>query len=79
LPKDCDAVIQTKSWRVPAIFELLQRHGKVDREEMFQVFNMGIGMVAIVAEKNAARTMKMLKAKRIGRIERGQGKTRLSF
>ena len=79
LPKDCDAVIDTKSWRIPAIFEFLQRHGKVDRREMFQVFNMGIGMVAIVAEKNAAKAMSTLKAKRIGQIERGRGQTRLTF
>jgi phosphoribosylformylglycinamidine cyclo-ligase len=79
LPRNCDAVIDTKSWRVPAIFEFLQRHGKVDRMEMFQVFNMGIGMVAIVAEKNAARAMSILKAKRIGQIERGRGETRLTF
>jgi phosphoribosylformylglycinamidine cyclo-ligase len=79
LPKDCDAVINTQSWRVPAIFELLQRHGKVDRTEMYQVFNLGIGMVVMVAEKNAEGTARRLKAKRIGRIERGQGKTRLVF
>ena len=79
LPKDCDAVIQTKSWRVPAIFEYLQRQGKVDPTEMYQVFNMGIGMVAMVAEKNAEVTARRLKAKRIGRIERGRGRTRLVF
>jgi phosphoribosylformylglycinamidine cyclo-ligase len=79
LPKDCDAVIDPKSWRLPAIFEVLQRHGKVDGKEMYQVFNMGIGMVAIVAEKDAARAMSILKAKRIGVIERGRGRTRLTF
>jgi phosphoribosylformylglycinamidine cyclo-ligase len=79
LPVNCDAVIDPKCWRVPAIFEFLQRHGRVDRSEMFQVFNMGIGMVAIVAEKDAARVIQMLKAKRIGRIERGRGQTRLTF
>ncbi|HKP03257.1 MAG TPA: phosphoribosylformylglycinamidine cyclo-ligase [Chthoniobacterales bacterium] len=79
LPKDCDAVIQTKSWRVPAIFEYLQRQGNVDPAEMYQVFNMGIGMVAMVAEKNAEVTARRLKAKRIGRIERGRGRTRLVF
>ena len=77
LPGNCDAVIDTKSWRVPVIFEFLQRHGNIDRMEMYQVFNMGIGMVAIVAEKNAEKTRSLLKAKRIGRIERGRGKTRL--
>ena len=79
LPKTCDAVIDTKSWSVPRIFQILERNGKVDRKEMFQVFNMGIGMVAIIAERNANRAMKILNAKRIGRIERGSGRTRLIF
>ena len=79
LPKNCDAVIDTKSWRVPRIFQTLQQNGNVSRAEMYQVFNMGIGMVAIVAERDAKRAMSMLGAKRIGRIERGSGKTRLVF
>jgi phosphoribosylformylglycinamidine cyclo-ligase len=77
LPDNCDARIETTSWRVPPIFEFLERHGKVDRVEMFQVFNMGIGMVAIVAEKDSAAASRILKAKRIGEIVPGQGKTRL--
>jgi phosphoribosylformylglycinamidine cyclo-ligase len=79
LPTNCDAVIETKSWRPPAIFQILQQNGNVDPEEMYQVFNMGIGMVAIVAPRDAVKLMEMLRAKRIGRIERGTGKTRLSF
>jgi phosphoribosylformylglycinamidine cyclo-ligase len=79
LPKNCDAVIDTKSWRVPGIFKMLQENGKVRREEMYQVFNMGIGMVAIVSERDAKRAISILGAKRIGRIERGRGKTRLTF
>ncbi len=79
LPANCDAVIDTKSWKRPAIFQILQQNGNVDPEEMYQVFNMGIGMVAIVAPRDAAKVMAMLRAKRIGRIERGTGKTCLSF
>ncbi|HXM32107.1 MAG TPA: phosphoribosylformylglycinamidine cyclo-ligase [Chthoniobacterales bacterium] len=75
LPKDCDAIIETKSWRVPAIFELLQRNGKVERTEMYQVFNMGIGMAAIVSAKDAKNIARHLRAKPIGRIERGSGIT----
>jgi phosphoribosylformylglycinamidine cyclo-ligase len=75
LPKDYDAIIETKSWRVPAIFELLQRNGKVERAEMYQVFNMGIGMAAIVSAKDAKIVARQLKAKPIGRIERGSGIT----
>ena len=79
LPKNCDAVIDAKSWPVPRIFQMLEQHGNVDRKEMFQVFNMGIGMVAIVSERDAKRAMSILRAKRIGRIERGNGRTRLIF
>ena len=79
LPKNCDAAIDTKSWRVPRLFQTLQQNGNVSRTEMYQVFNMGIGMVAIVSERDAKRAMSILQAKRIGRIERGRGKTRLVF
>jgi phosphoribosylformylglycinamidine cyclo-ligase len=75
LPKNCDAVIETKSWRIPAIFELLQRNGKVERAEMYQVFNMGIGMAMIVSAKDATNVARQLGAKQIGRIERGSGLT----
>ena len=77
LPKNCDAVINTRSWRVPEIFNFIGRMGKVDRTEMYQVFNMGIGMVAIVSQRNVTRAKNILRAKVIGRIERGSGKTRL--
>jgi len=79
LPSNCDAVIDTKSWRVPSVFQILQKNGNVDVQEMYQVFNMGIGMVAIVAERNARKAMSVVRAKRIGRIERGTGKVRLEF
>jgi phosphoribosylformylglycinamidine cyclo-ligase len=79
LPKNCDAMINTKSWKIPAIFQTLQRNGDVDLAAMYQVFNMGIGMVAIVNERDARKTMSILGAKRIGRIERGRGRTILSF
>ncbi len=79
LPNDCDAVIDTRSWRVPAIFRILQENGKVDRSEMYQVFNMGIGMIVIANPRDAIRVRSLLPAKQIGRIERGAGKTRLVF
>ena len=75
LPSNCDAIIETKSWRVPRIFQILQQNGDVDAAEMYQVFNMGIGMVVIVARQDAQRAKSILRAKEIGRIERGSGKT----
>jgi phosphoribosylformylglycinamidine cyclo-ligase len=90
LPTKCDAVIETKSWPVPRIFKILRQNGRVSSAEMYQVFNMGIGMVVIVPERDVTRAMSLLsasrtdssrgeRAKRIGRIERGTGKTRLVF
>jgi phosphoribosylformylglycinamidine cyclo-ligase len=77
LPRDCDARIDTKSWTVPALFQHMEAMASVPREEMYQVFNMGIGMTLVVAEKHASAVAKQTKAKRIGRIEKGSGKTRL--
>src|SRR5438876_6184656 len=79
LPKNCNAVIEAKSWRVPRIFQILQQNGDVDAAEMYQVFNMGIGMVVIVARQDAHRAKSILHAKEIGRIERGSGKTVLKL
>lgn len=78
LPDYCDAVIETKSWKVPPIFERLEEDGKVDRVEMYQVFNMGIGMVAIVAPNDARSLRKQLRARIIGRIGRGFGRVQLA-
>jgi phosphoribosylformylglycinamidine cyclo-ligase len=79
LPAKCDAVIETKSWRAPRIFQILQENGNIDPQEMYQVFNMGIGMAAVVSERDAERATLMLEAKRIGQIARGSGKVRLKF
>ena len=79
LPANCDAVIETKNWRAPRIFQILQQNGNIDLHEMYQVFNMGIGMTAVVSEHDAGRAMRMLEAKRIGQIARGSGRVRLKF
>ena len=77
LPPDCDAVIDTKSWVVPELFQHMEAMASVPRDEMYQVFNMGIGMALVVSEKHAAAVAKQTRARRIGRIEKGWGKTRL--
>ena len=76
LPAGVDAVIETASWRIPPIFQILEREGSVPRAEMYQVFNMGIGMALIVAPKDAAAVAKAMKARPIGRVATGAGKTR---
>jgi len=49
LPDTLDARIKLGSWPVPPIFRFLYDKGKIDRDEMLRVFNMGIGMVLIAA------------------------------
>ena len=51
--------VDEHNWEKPAIFPFLEKYGKVDHREMFNVFNMGIGMVLMVDPKDADRTVKM--------------------
>src|SRR5205085_2447892 len=68
LPKNCDALIETTSWRIPMIFQFIADKGNIDRAEMYQVFNMGIGMAVVVSESDAIKATKTLRAHVIGRI-----------
>ncbi len=76
LPKKTHAFIRLGSWEVPELFGALQQHGGVSDEEMLQVFNMGIGMVAVVApdalgEMLADLKKRGAKAVPIGSIQKG--------
>ena len=73
LPKGCDAVIDPRSWKVPAIFGIIGRGGNVDPLEMYQVFNMGIGMVLVVPGKEGSKIAKTLGGKIIGQVTKGSG------
>ncbi|MBO4288224.1 MAG: phosphoribosylformylglycinamidine cyclo-ligase [Kiritimatiellae bacterium] len=79
LPKTVDAEINRLSWVPPTIFNLIERQGHVDHDEMYRVFNMGIGFVIILRKEDAAKAMDVLKRLRlapvlIGRIKKGSGK-----
>ena len=76
LPEGHVAVLDSKSWPRPAVFEWLMQEGNVPLPEMYRTFNMGLGMVACVAEADAPRTLEILSAAgehawRVGRIETG--------
>ena len=60
LPGPCRAVIRAGSWPVLPVFELIQKMGNIDLVEMLRVFNMGIGMMIIVAEKDHIEVMERL-------------------
>ena len=53
LPPNADAVIDTGTWEVPTVFSVLEAAGKVPRDEMFRVFNMGVGIVVIAPASHA--------------------------
>ena len=73
LPAKVDAEIQLGAWPIPPLFKLLASAAKIENEELHQVFNMGIGMVLIVAVKDAAQTVKLSGGKIIGQIVKGNG------
>jgi phosphoribosylformylglycinamidine cyclo-ligase len=71
LPAGVDAEIQLGSWTVLPLFQLLASAAKIRDEELHQVFNMGIGMVFIVAAKDAEKTARLVRGKIIGKIVKG--------
>ena len=77
IPDDCDVVLRKGSWPIPPVFKLLERLG-VEEAEMFDVFNMGIGFVIVVAPSFADSAQAQLersgeKVYRIGAIREGKG------
>jgi phosphoribosylformylglycinamidine cyclo-ligase len=82
LPAGLSAVVDRSAWRVPALFRFIQEQGKVDREEMYRVFNMGIGMVIMIRPADADRALGVLRKAGerpvvIGRMEKGSPPVRL--
>jgi phosphoribosylformylglycinamidine cyclo-ligase len=79
LPTDCDAVISRSAWQIPPIFDFLQKNGPVEQEEMFRVFNMGIGFILIISPDFADSIIRQLARTgetvyNLGTITRGSGK-----
>jgi phosphoribosylformylglycinamidine cyclo-ligase len=82
LPKGCDVVIRKGAWDVLPIFQLLQAKGGVPEAELYQVFNMGIGMVILVAADMADQVLRSVRAQShqawlIGQVVKGRGVVRL--
>lgn len=62
LPPGVKAVLDTKRWARPAIFDFLQAHGRIAEREMFDVFNMGLGYCMVIAPRAAEATVRRLEA-----------------
>jgi phosphoribosylformylglycinamidine cyclo-ligase len=66
IPNSCRAIINKKAWDVPPIFNVIKEIGDIEEQEMFRVFNMGIGMMIIVSEKDCPDIMEQLKMEALG-------------
>ncbi len=74
LPAGMQAVIETGSWEVPPLFQLLARLGNIRREELYRTFNMGIGMVLALSPKGALEARCVLpQLFTIGYVAEGEG------
>ena len=78
LPQGLAAQINKDAWQVPPIFRLIQERGKVKEAEMYQVFNMGIGMVVICSPKHVSElTTALPETKKIGKVIEATGPKRV--
>ena len=83
LPENCDVAIWKGTWPVLPIFELIAEKGAVEEAEMYQVFNMGVGMTLFVPQEQVAPVLReifghKLKAWVVGEVVPGRGKVQLS-
>lgn len=81
LPAQCQAEIHLGSWTVSPIFDMIASLGKVRQPEMLRTFNMGLGMLLIVPQKNVDEVSRALKRKKekfwtVGRIVRGKAEVK---
>lgn len=84
LPRGTRAVIDTASWKPGPVFDFMESTGKVDHEEMYRVFNMGIGFVFVVREKDIDTTLAVLRKTRqkpvlVGYITEGKRDLKLTL
>ncbi|HET7823727.1 MAG TPA: phosphoribosylformylglycinamidine cyclo-ligase [Anaeromyxobacter sp.] len=78
MPDGTRAVLDERRWPRPPIFDLVEREGQVPRDEMYRTFNMGLGLVAIVAPADEAAAHAVLRERglgawTVGTVEKGQG------
>ncbi|MBT3191537.1 MAG: phosphoribosylformylglycinamidine cyclo-ligase [Verrucomicrobia bacterium] len=83
LPEGCEVVIDRSTWKVPTVFSFMEVTGEIDPLEMYRVFNMGIGYVIFVRQKDADKALTVLKGLRagprlIGQVEKGSKKVTLA-
>jgi phosphoribosylformylglycinamidine cyclo-ligase len=83
LPKGVSADLDRRAWEAPRIFGEIQTLGGIDDDEMAKVFNLGLGMIVVVAADDAYKALDALRARghrasEVGRIVEGDGSVQLS-
>ncbi|MDQ4070703.1 MAG: phosphoribosylformylglycinamidine cyclo-ligase [Actinomycetota bacterium] len=84
VPRDCDAVVVRSRWDVPEIFGQIQAAGEIGPDEMAKVFNLGIGMIVVVAPRDVYRAHDLLRdaghdSVDIGDVVEGEGRVLLKL
>jgi phosphoribosylformylglycinamidine cyclo-ligase len=82
LPDNADAVVDRSTWRPQPIFELVRTKGRIEDMEMESTFNMGVGMIAIVAPADADRALAFLAGRgidswQLGEVVEGSGSVQM--
>lgn len=82
LPSKLDAIVHERQWPLPPVFQWLEENGPVAHDEMHRTFNMGLGMMGIVAEADLAKLQRAAKALGeeiyvVGTIEKGVGQVQI--
>ncbi len=82
IPDSLDVEVDRCSIPILPVFDIIQSHGNISRDEMWHVFNMGIGFVLVVSPENADRVLALTadnSPRVIGRLISGSGSARLVF
>jgi len=82
LPDGCAVMLEISKWNVPKIFNIIQDVGNIADQEMFRVFNMGIGLALIVSKSDVKTVLNDLKSatepgRVIGEVVRGDRAVRI--
>jgi phosphoribosylformylglycinamidine cyclo-ligase len=83
LPADCEAVVDPTSWELPPLFTTLQQAGQVSTEEMREVFNLGVGLIAVLPPEAVPEAQAAARAYRVdtwvmGEVRRGSRAVRFA-
>ncbi len=82
LPYETECIIDRKTWEIPPVFKIIQKAGGIFDKEMFNVFNMGLGLILISEKENVEKIMEIAKKHKfksyiIGEIRKGERKVKI--